>query len=77
MATLRHLKVREQELQFELFIAQLTPEDLARLEQEAQAEVKPHIGLSQAFQLDMQKDTILKQWFAQRMQLPREPNAHR
>jgi hypothetical protein len=76
LATLRHLKGREQELQFELFIAQLTPEDLVRLEQEAQAEVKPHIGLSRAFQLDMQKDTILKQWFAQRMQLPQEPNAH-
>jgi hypothetical protein len=26
--------------------------------------------LSPAFQLDMQKDTILKQWFAQRLQLP-------
>src|SRR4029434_1164340 len=45
LATLRRLKEREQELQFELFVAQLTTEDLARLEQEAQAEVKPHIGL--------------------------------
>ena len=67
LATLRHLKAREYELQFELFVAQLTPEDLARLEHEAQAEVKPHIGLSPAFQMDMHRDSILKQWFAQRM----------
>jgi hypothetical protein len=66
LATLRRLKEREQELQFELFVAQLTAEDLARLEREAQAEVKPNIGLSPAFQMDMHRDSILKQWFAQR-----------
>jgi predicted transcriptional regulator len=74
LATLRRLKEREQELRFELFVAQLTAEDLERLEREAQAEVKPHIGLSPAFQLTMHKDTILKQWFAQRAQRQQEDN---
>ena len=69
LATLRRLKEREQELQFALFVAQLTAEDLARLEREAQAEVKPNIGLSPAFQIEMHRDSILKQWFAQRAQL--------
>ena len=77
LATLRRLKEREQELQFELFVAQLTAEDLARLEQEAQVEVKPHIGLSPAFQMTMHKDSILKQWFAQRTQLHQERSGHR
>jgi hypothetical protein len=76
LATLRRLKEREQELQFELFVAQLTAEDLARLEQEAQAEVKPHIGLSPGFQMAMHKDSILKQWFAQRTQLHQERSGH-
>jgi len=69
LATLRRLKEREQELQFELFVAQLTAEDLARLEHKAQAEVKPNIGLSPAFQMERHRDSILKQWFAQRTQL--------
>jgi hypothetical protein len=72
LATLRRLKEREQELQFALFVAQLTAEDLARLEREAQAEVKPNMGLSPAFQMDMHRDSILKQWFAQRTQLHQE-----
>jgi hypothetical protein len=72
LTTLRRLKEREQELRFDLFVAELTAEDLARLEREAQAEVKPHIGLSPAFQLTMHKDTILKQWFAQRWQRHQE-----
>ena len=76
LATLRRLKEREQELQFELFVAQMTAEDLARLEREAQAEVKPHIGLSPAFQMSMHKDSILKQWFAQRTQLHQERSGH-
>ena len=76
LATLRRLKEREQELQFELFVAQLTAEDLARLEREAQAEVKPNIGLSPAFQMDMHRDSILKQWFAQRTQLYQERSGH-
>jgi len=76
LASLRRLKEREQELQFELFVAQLTAEDLARLEQEVQAEVKPHIGLSPAFQMAMHKDSILKQWFAQRTQLHQERSGH-
>ena len=76
-ATLRRLKGREQELQFELFVAQLTAEDLARLEHEPQVEIKPHIGLSPAFQMTMHKDSILKQWFAQRTQLHQERRGHR
>src|SRR5437879_10679846 len=76
LAALRRLKEREQELQFALFVAQLTAEDLVRLEREAQAEVKPNIGLSPAFQLEMHKDNILKQWFARRMQLHQEYSGH-
>ena len=75
LATLRKLKEREQELQFDLFVAQLTAEDLARLEREAQTEVQPHIGLSPAFQLEMHKGNILKQWFAQRMGRHQEHNS--
>lgn len=70
LTILQQLKEREQELQFDLFVAQLTAEDLAQLEREAQAEVQPHIGLSPSFQLEMHKNNILKQWFAQRTQRP-------
>ena len=45
-------------LQFELFQAKLTAEDLAGLEHEARARVKPHIGLSPERQLDAHKDDI-------------------
>jgi len=76
MTALRRLKEREQELQFALFVAQLTAEDLVRLEREAQAEVKPNMGLSPAFQMDMHRDSILKQWFAQRTQLHKERSGH-
>lgn len=72
LATLRRLQEREQELRFELFVAQLTAEDLARLEREAQAHVKLHLGLSPPFQLKMHKEVLLKEWFAQRQQLPQE-----
>ena len=73
LAALLQLKEREQELQFELFKAKLTAEDLARLEQEARARVKPHIGLSLERQLDAHKDDILKQWFGQlRVPAPRD-----
>jgi biotin operon repressor len=51
LATLQKLKEREQELQFDLFVAQLPAEDLARLEREAQAEVQPHIGLRSCFKI--------------------------
>ena len=43
LATIRRLKERERELQFELFVAQLSEEDRTRLDQEAQAQVKPKI----------------------------------
>jgi hypothetical protein len=66
LAVLQQLKEREQALQFELFKAKLTAEDLAQLEHEARARVKPHLGLSPERQLDAHKDDILKQWFEQR-----------
>jgi hypothetical protein len=76
LASLRRLKEREQELQFELFVTQLTAEDVARLEREAQEEVQLNIGLSPAFQLDMHKDRILKQWFVQRTSPQQEDRRH-
>ena len=68
LATLRRLKEREQELQFALFVARLSEEDIARLNQAAQAQVKPNIGLSSEFQIERYKDGLLKEWFAQRQQ---------
>ena len=72
LATLRHLKERERELQFELFVARLSEEDIARLDQKAQAQVKPNIGLSPEFQIERYKDGLLKEWFAQRQPQPQE-----
>jgi hypothetical protein len=72
LATIRHLKERERELQFELFVAQLSEEDRTRLDQEAHAQVKPNIGLSPEFQIERYKDGLLKQWFAQRQQPQQE-----
>ena len=66
LAALQQLKAREQALQFELFKARLTAEDLAQLEQEARAQVNPKIGVSLERQLEVHKDDILKQWFGQR-----------
>ncbi len=68
LTILQQLKEREQNLQFELFVAQLTPEDLARLEQQAQARVKQeHYAVgSPGFHLRIHKDAILKEWFEQR-----------
>jgi len=68
LATLLRLKERERELQFALFVARLSEEDMARLDQEAQAQVKPNIGLSPEFQMERYKDGLLRQWFAQRQQ---------
>jgi len=68
LTILQQLKEREQDLQFELFVAQLTPEELERLEQQAQARVKQeHYAVgSPGFHLRMHKDAILKEWFEQR-----------
>jgi transposase-like protein len=65
LATLCQLKERERQLRFELFQAQLSEEDRDRLEREALGKVNPHLGLSTSRQLDVHKDTILKQWFEQ------------
>jgi hypothetical protein len=70
LATLRELKEREQQLRFELFQAELNPEDWGRIEQEAQAKVNPDLGLSTKRQLEVHKDTILRQWFEERHVLP-------
>ena len=63
---LRELKEREQQLRFELFQAELSPEDWERIEREAQAKVNPHMGLTTKRQLEVHKDTILRQWFEER-----------
>jgi hypothetical protein len=73
LATLRRLKERERELQFELFVTRLNEEDIARLDREAQAQVKPNIGLSPEFQIERYKDGLLKEWFAQRQPLQEHP----
>jgi transposase-like protein len=65
LATLRRLKEREWQLRFELFQARLSDEDWDRLEREARAKVKPDLGLSASRQIDVYKDTILRQWFEQ------------
>jgi hypothetical protein len=70
LATLRELKEREQQLRFELFQAQLRPEDWERIDQEAQGKVNPHMGLTTKRQLEVHKETILRQWFEERHVLP-------
>jgi hypothetical protein len=70
LAKLRELKEREQQLRFELFQAELSPEDWGRIEQEAQAKVNPHMGLTTKRQLEVHRDTILRQWFEERHVLP-------
>jgi hypothetical protein len=66
LATLRQLKEREKQLRFELFQAALTDEDQERLEREARGKVNPDLGLSALRQIEVYKEDILKQWFAQR-----------
>jgi hypothetical protein len=70
LATLRELKEREQQLRFELFQAELSPEDWERIEQESQAKVNPHMGLTTKRQLKVHKETTLRQWFEERHVLP-------
>ena len=45
---------------------------MARLDQEAQAQVKPNIGLSPESRVERYKDGLLRQWFAQRQQPQQE-----
>jgi hypothetical protein len=65
LAALRQLKEQERQLRFELFQARLSEEEWDRLEREARAKVNPELGLSTSRQLDVHKDTILRQWFEQ------------
>jgi hypothetical protein len=69
LTALRQLKEREQELQFELFKAQLSKDHSERLEQEAREQVKPGLGISEGRQFEVAKETILKEWFAQKEEL--------
>jgi hypothetical protein len=66
LVALRQLKEREQELRFELFKGQLTANELDRLKQKAREQVNPKIGMSTERQLEVAKEEILRQWFAQR-----------
>jgi hypothetical protein len=66
LATLRQLKEREKHLRFELFQATLSEDDQQRLEWEARQKVNPALGLSATRQIEVYKEDILKQWFAQR-----------
>jgi hypothetical protein len=70
LAKLQELKEREQQLRFELFQAELSPEDWGRIEQEAQAKVNPNMGLTTKRQLEVHKDTVLRRWFEERHVLP-------
>jgi hypothetical protein len=70
LAKLRELKEQEQQLRFELFQAELSPEDWGRIEQEAEAKVNPHMGLTAQRQIEVHKDTILRRWFEERSVLP-------
>ena len=45
--------------------AKLTDDDLARLDEEARKHINRKIGLSTERQLEVNKEDILKQWFAQ------------
>jgi hypothetical protein len=71
LASLRQLKEREQELRFELFKAQLTSEDLERLEQEAHTRVQQehYVVGNPEFHLRIHKDALLREWFEQREML--------
>jgi hypothetical protein len=70
LAKLRELKEREQQLRFELFQAELSPEDWEQIKREAQTKVNPQMGLTTKRQLEVHKDTILRQWFEERHGLP-------
>jgi transposase-like protein len=65
LAALRQLKEQERQLRFELFQAGLSEEEWDRLEREARAKVNPELGLSTSRQIDVHKDTLLRQWFEQ------------
>jgi hypothetical protein len=62
---LRQLQEQEAELRFELFKAGLSDEQKAELEQEAIERVKPGSAVSRERQLDVYREEILREWFAQ------------
>ena len=68
LTTLKQLKEQQHELQFEIFKAALTTDDLARLDQEVRHQINPRIGLSVERQAEVYRETILWQWFEQQAQ---------
>jgi hypothetical protein len=62
---LRQLQEQEAELRFELFRAGLSDDQKALLEQEAIKRVKPASAVSRERQLDVYREEILREWFAQ------------
>lgn len=59
---MRRLKAKEQDLELEVFRTGLTPERQERLLVEAQARVDPRGLVSEARQLEMAKEDILRTW---------------
>jgi hypothetical protein len=62
--TLRRLQEQESELRFDLFKAGLSDEQKAALEQEAAKRIKPGSAVSRERQLDVYRDEVLQEWFA-------------
>jgi hypothetical protein len=63
LAALQCLKERQEELRFALFKAELTEDDMVRLEREAKKQINPKIGMSTERQIEVYKEDILMQWF--------------
>lgn len=66
LAELRRLKAEEDRLELEVFRARLTAKEQQQLAQEARARVNPHGLLSEARQLDMAQEDILRDWLEAR-----------
>jgi hypothetical protein len=62
--TLRRLQEQESELRFDLFKAGLSDEQKVALEQEAAKRIKPGSAVSRERQLDVYRDEVLQEWFA-------------
>jgi hypothetical protein len=65
LAALQRLREQETELRFELFKARLTDEQRAALDVEAAKRVQPKAAVSRERQMDVYRDEVLLEWFAQ------------
>jgi hypothetical protein len=65
LAALQRLREQEAELRFELFKAGLTDEQRAALDVEAAKRVQPKAAVSRERQMDVYRDEVLLEWFAQ------------